>query len=253
MMKSFIKDALFFLCGIGRAGLGDRASILMYHSVAENGAFFTVSPKEFERQMHYLHDSGRTVVPLAELCRRLKANESVGGLVAITFDDGYRDNYTEALPVLQRFGFHATVFVITDFIGKSDTRGMEHLNLAEMKAMEASGLVAIEPHTKSHPKLTQLPREEAREEIVGSKKAVEQLLGRPATLFAYPYGDFNGETKTLAKECGLACAVTVEEGTVSPDSDAFRLPRVSIDRSTTPLQFKGKISIAVDRYQALKN
>ncbi|MDO8561311.1 MAG: polysaccharide deacetylase family protein [bacterium] len=250
-MKPLIKELFFQFVRIELPR--NRASILMYHSVSDRPDYFWAVPRsDFASQMKYLSDAKKPVIALAELVRRVRSGESLGGSVALSFDDGYRDNYTNAFPVLKKYGFPATIFVTTDCMGKFDTHNLEHLSVGEMKEMEASGLIDIEPHTKSHPRLARLSNDAAREEIEGSRKRVADILGKPAPLFAYPYGDFNAETERIVKNSGFIAAATVREGTVSSESDPFQLPRNSIDRSTTLRQFRGKISRAVDFYQALK-
>ena len=224
------------------------ASILMYHSVnASRDSFSTVSPEEFNRQMAYLAGKKLSVIPLAELVRRLRAGKMLGGSVTLTFDDGYRDNYTEVFPLLKQYGFPATVFVTTDFIGRESYCAAE-----ELREMHDSGLISIEPHTLSHPKLAKLSRGAAAREVRESRSVLASILGTVPTLFAYPYGDFSGETVDIVREAGFVGAVTVEEGTVSSDTDPFRLPRNSVDGSTTFSQFSGKVSRAIDWYTALK-
>jgi len=253
-MKSFFKNILFIVLNIIAPKLGDRASILTYHSVGGNGAFFVVTQKMFAWQMQFLKKHRYHVVTLSELCLRLKKHESIAGLIVITFDDGYQDNLTNAFPILKTYGFPATIFVKTDFIGTTDEQRFEYMSIPGLVELESSGIIAIEPHTKSHPKLSQLPEEKAREEIMGSKKFLENLLQKECKLFAYPYGDFNIKALVLQlmKEAGFDAAITVQEGTVGPESDLFRLPRNSVDSSTTRIQFKGKLSRAVDWYQKYK-
>lgn len=247
----FLKD--LFFGGFSFLGLPrDRAVILMYHSVsARTDYFMNVEPEDFERQMKFISDSGRPVVALSELIRRLKAGESLGGAVVITLDDGYRDNYEIAFPILKQYNFRATIFVTTDLIGKTDTRNVPRLTVEQMKEMESSGLIDIEPHTKTHPKLSELTEEGARSEMAGSRDVLEGLFGKKARLFAYPYGNYNTLVRGIAAR-EFDGAVTVTEHTVSATSKLFELPRVSIDSSTTSAQFKGKITRAVDVYSALK-
>lgn len=250
-MTSLIKEIFFRL--VRKKLPGNRASILTYHSVSDRSDYFAnILPSEFKQQMECVAEKKRIVISLTELVRRLKNSEPLGGAIALTFDDGYQDNYTNAFPVLKRFNFPATIFVTTDQIDSTDKRGMRHLSLSEMKEMEASGLISIEPHTKSHPKLVTLSSAEAQEEIAGSKKVIEDLFSKTAILFAYPYGNFNDDTVRIVKGAGLKAAVTVKEGTVGAGCDPFRLPRNSIDRTTTFVQFRGKISTAIDWYHVLK-
>lgn len=251
-MKRLLKNILFWFASSVRLP-NNRASILMYHSIRDTPDYFgSVSPRSFEAHMAYLAQKKVPVISLAELTRRLEVGASLGGSVVITFDDGYRDNFTHAYPILKKYGFHATIFMVTDLIGKSDTRGFRHLSFEELKEMEASGLVSIEAHTKSHPKLATLAAVFAREEVEGSKCILEELLRKRVTQFAYPYGNCSDETVRIVKDAGFGSAVGVIEGTIGQGADLFRLKRNSIDRSTTFTEFKGKISRAVDIYESLK-
>lgn len=250
-MKRLFKE-LFFRVAPKRSLPSERAAILMYHSVSDTGHFFSVSPHAFARQMAYLKGAKRPVITLGELIRRLAAREPLGGAVAITFDDGYEDNYTAAFPVLKKFGFSATIFVTTGLVGTRDRRGMERLSAQEIRELAASGLVEFGVHTKNHPKLSQIEEAQAKEEIVGSKKELERILGAPVASFAYPYGDYDANARQVAQEAGFSAAVTVKEGLVDAESDPFLLPRNSIDSSTTFAQFRGKVSKAIEWYSALK-
>src|SRR3989344_9554004 len=192
---NLLKEA-FFRFSSTRPLPQDRAAILMYHSVSPGVDYFmNVEPDDFERHMAYLAEQKITVIALSELVARLKARKPLGGAVVLPFDDGYRDNYTIAFPLLKKYRFPATIFVTTDMIGKTDKRGLERLSAAEMKELHASGLINIEPHTKTHPKLAKLSDQDARAEIEGSKKAIEQLLGTDTKLFAYPYGNASDATR----------------------------------------------------------
>ena len=249
---SLLKDAFFGALSI--LGLpADRAVVLMYHSVDPSTDYFmNVRPERFAAQMAYLKVSGRSVVSLSALALKLKNKEPLGGAIAITFDDGYRDNYTHAYPILQKHGFPATIFVTTDLIGKSDKRNLPRLSEGELIDMERSGLIDIEPHSMSHPKLTELTGETVRAEIVGSKERLEQLLGKTCSHFAYPFGSISSEAERIVGECGFESATSVREGTLSRDTHPLTLHRVSIDNTTSMAQFRGKITRAVDFYEWLK-
>ena len=246
-MRNFFKEIFFWL--LPKFPLPkDRASILMYHSISNRKDYFSaISPEIFNQQMAYLAAKKRKVIPLAELVRRLRAHEPLGGAVILTFDDGYRDNYTTVFPLLKQYNFPATIFVTTGLIGNP-----EYCSAEELREMHNSGLVAIETHTLTHPKLATLSRAEADHEIRESRRALQEILGTAPTLFAYPYGNFSEGTIGLVREIGFTGAVTVAEGTIDPATDPLRLPRNSIDRSTTFSQFRGKVSRAIDLYVALK-
>ena len=246
-MNSFLKQ-IFFNVSPKFPLAEDRATILMYHSVGNRQDFFSVVSREtFEKQMAYLAGKKHPVVPLAELVRRLRAHEPLGGSIALTFDDGYQDNYTTVFPLLKQYNFPATIFVTTGLIG---TPG--YCSAEELQEMHISGLVSIEPHTLSHPKLAKLSRAGAEHEIRDSREKLRGIIGTAPSLFAYPYGSFSEETTAMVREMNFAGAVTVEEGTIGPDTDVFRLPRNSVDSSTAFSQFRGKVSRAIDWYVACK-
>ena len=250
-----LKDIFFLLSLLVVRRLPqDRAIILMYHSIADRPEHFnSVSPVNFELQMRYLKDAQIPVISLRELVRRLAANEPLGGAIVFTFDDGFRNNLTDAYPVLRKYNFPATIFSVSDHMKNQNEDGIEQLSLEELRKLQRTGLIDIEAHTKTHPHLPQISKEEQLEEVVGSKMALEKAIEKKITLFAYPYGQFNDDSVAIVRNSGFEAAVTVSEGTVSPRADMFRLPRVSIDRSTSQVQFRGKVSGAVDLYESLKH
>lgn len=215
--------------------------ILLYHSVAKEGLSFSVRTREFSRQMQWLKSNNFNVVSLKELAGYRAAGSIPSKTIAITFDDGYEDNYTNAFPILQRHGFPASIFTTTGDIGSPGTMRipLQKLSKAQMKEMEASGLVSIEPHTVSHKKLVHCSQEEARREVCDSKASLEGLLGKQCMHFAYPSGRENESVRTLVRECGFRCAYGVAPGCVMPASDPFALPRNAVDLTTTLTQFKG--------------
>src|SRR4029079_8939246 len=130
--------------------------ILCYHRFGPRATKLNVAPAAFEAQMEYLARNGYTVIPLKRLARFLQGKEPLPAkTVAITIDDGYRSSYEIAYPILKKYGFPATVFLYTDFVGASSA-----MPCAQMKHMTSSVLVSIQPHSKSHANLAQrLPNE----------------------------------------------------------------------------------------------
>jgi len=252
-MKSTLKNILFRLLAFFPKDMNGRASILMYHSVSmHRDYFFSVSPEEFSAQMRFFAEHGYKVIPLSVLIERMKSGVPLNGEIAITFDDGYKDNFKNAYPVLKQFNFPATIFVTTDLINTTDKRQLAMLSDSELKEMHESGLIDIEPHTRSHPKLAKCSTEEALREVRDSKEILEKLLNKTCTLFAYPYGNYNEETVSIVHNLGFTAAVTVEEGTIKSGDDPLRLKRNSIDQLTTWTQFCGKLSRTIDRYKQMK-
>ncbi|UFS70351.1 polysaccharide deacetylase family protein [Geomonas sp. RF6] len=245
-MKAFLKTTFFSMVPITRLPAGS-ASILKYHSIGESTSPLSVPPHLFAKQMQYLADCNIPVMSLSDLVARLRERKDCGGAVVITFDDGYRDNYSAALPLLQKHGFPATLFMITDLVGATEN-GHAYLSAGELRAMADSGVFEIGSHTQSHPRLDRLSPEGARTEVQGSKAVLEDLLGREVRFMAYPWGAYAAETPAIVERCGLDAAVGVDEGTVSTDSPLYTLPRNSIQHSTSMTQFRGNVSTAIDSY-----
>ena len=182
--------------------------VLMYHHVQESeGASPNVRPQTFERQMEFLKTHHYQVVPLADLVRALRAGKTPSlNTVAVTFDDGNLDNFTNAFPILKKMGFPATVFMITGNINQEGWLGEE-----DLRVLDSSG-VTIGSHTANHAYLPDLGLEEAAAEIRESKKRLEEILGHPVTLLSYPAGGFNEAVRALAQREGYEGAVTTNHG-----------------------------------------
>lgn len=237
-------------------GLGNNASVLAYHSVAESEAFFAVSPAQFLAQMNILALSGLKVRPLAHIVADITAGRSVAGSVAITFDDGYRDNHKQAYAILKEKKFPATVFLATGSLGGSRVlKNGLHLPVLsgeEVQEMAKDGLIDFGAHTVLHPDLITIDADAVQREMEESKRIVETLTGKPCTLFAYPFGRYNDSVIERARAVGFVAGVTVDGGLVGAGSDLFRLRRNAVDSTTTLGDFRTKISRTIGWFNFLK-
>ena len=197
--------------------------IMMYHHVADVSPkrSDTVSPERFHWHMTYLKKHHFNVLPLRTLVQIIKQGKPLPRKsVVITFDDGSEDNFQYAFPVLKKYGFPATIFVISDVV---NTKGF--LTTEQMKEMYAQG-IDIGSHTRSHPYLPDVSSERRREEIFGSKARLEQETGIKVSSFAYPSGGFDEEIKKLAKEAGYDSACTTNRGYDRFNRDVYELKRI---------------------------
>ena len=211
--------------------------ILMYHRVADilETDILAVTPFAFACQMDWLRKEGWTVLPLREALRRLETGGLPPKAVALTFDDGYRDNYEEAAPVLARLGFPATVFPVTGFVREEAEhrryRGrnpkVPYLTVEQIREMKKSGF-DFGGHTHTHPLLPQISCEAAQEEIHRAKKLLEEWTGETSTLFAYPNGAYGKEHFRILDALGYEAALSVRPGANRPGTLRFALRRTEI-------------------------
>ncbi len=238
----YIKDISFNV--IQRRIQKFPVSILMYHSVGYNDHFFTVTPESFRRQMSYLKNKKYHVLSLVDVVNRLVQNKLIPAkTVVLTFDDGYEDNFVNAFSILSEFGFLATIFISTDFIGSErPVRGipMRYLTREQIVQMHTSKLINFQSHGLSHYKLTELSFDEIEREMKDSKAVLEELLNTPCNLFAYPFGKLNQNIRINAKRF-FEGAVGVRRGYVSGVSDIMNLERQSVDSMTTFLRYRLKV------------
>jgi peptidoglycan/xylan/chitin deacetylase (PgdA/CDA1 family) len=209
----------------------------MYHWVDENlgGRLrrYGVHPETFERQMAHFARSGWRCLTLDTLRTVLETGDDLPRQsFVLTFDDGYADLERTVLPVLERYGFKATVFVVTDEVGGSNRwdapRGDPPRALLGWRAIRRldGETLLFESHSSTHPFLNDLDEPSAVREILGSKKRLEDELGRPVTAFCYPHGLFNLETERLVREAGYLCAATDIRGRNGKGTDPLRIRRV---------------------------
>lgn len=242
-MKKFLKNIIYFLLSLFRH---EGGVILMYHSIGDNREFFTVSEKEFDRQMAYLKENNFNVVTLMALVGMLENKLLIPNkTIAITFDDGYEDNFQNAFPILSKYGFPATIFVSTANIGgKLIARRGTRLNIVsigEIIEMGKSGLISFGSHSHDHIKLTSLDKVEINKQLSVSKKILENILNNEQTFFAYPSGRADDGVKNIAKEY-FRIGFGVQKGRVMLGDDMMELKRNSVDREVSFMQFKGIVT-----------
>jgi peptidoglycan/xylan/chitin deacetylase (PgdA/CDA1 family) len=207
----------------------------------------------FERQMDILARDFK-VVRLCDLPKAMAEDATDNNIACVTFDDGYRDNYERALPVLESRGIKATFFIATGFLGKSfPTSVGECPMMTTSQVRELANLGhEVGAHTVNHFKLSKLPSEEACAEISNSKSYLEDLVQGPVVSFAYPKGDYDEAVKNLVGSLGFQIAVTVRNGLVGNNPDWLELPRVTISNTLDLGAFRAKVSPAMTLYSRLR-
>ncbi len=210
--------------------------VLMYHSVTPQGDPernpLMVTPRTFEKQMRFLKQYRYNVMSLEATADLLKEGKRLPArLVAITFDDGYKDNYTYAFPILKKYGLPATIFIITQEIGRPD-----RLSWDEINQMQASGIITFGSHCLGPEPLIKIKSEaEVKRQIFDSKKILEERLGSAVTMFSYPEGKFNDKIKQLVKDAGYKLAVATSPGKKYSGNDVFLIKRLRISENAADL------------------
>ena len=211
--------------------------ILAYHRVACDGPEalrpFRISPEDFEAQIAWLHAHGYTGITLDEFEAAVWEGAALPDKpVLITFDDGYRDVFVNALPILRRYGFPATIFLVSDKVGGRadwDVRfgpPAELLDWPEIEAMAAEG-ISFGAHGARHQPLTALTATQLSSELERSRTAIAGRLGRCVTL-AYPYGEFDEAIGRAAYEHGYRLGFSCEPKLWRPGSQGLTLPRLTV-------------------------
>ncbi|WP_246236476.1 polysaccharide deacetylase family protein [Actinomadura chibensis] len=216
--------------------------VLMYHSVDhfdEDPHLVTVSPARFARQMAWLRARGLRGVGMRELLDAHAAGRA-RGLVGLTFDDGYADFVTRAVPALLRYGFGATVFVVSGRIGTYnawDDGPRKPLMTADQIRTAADAGMEIASHGRYHVSLPGADDTELREELEESRAVLEDLVEGPVTGFAYPYGHATAREVEAVRAAGYDYACDI-----SPDEPArHALPRTYVGDRDGPVRLRAKI------------
>ena len=196
--------------------------ILYYHSIKSvaNNELCT-PPDKFEKQIAYLSQHGYHSVTLTQLYNFFYGNGQLPDKpIVITFDDGYKDNYTTAFPILNKYNFNATVFVITSNVGHSN-----NLSWSQLKDLTHNDWL-VESHTVSHYDLTKLDSTTLAQELKDSKTSLEKQLGATVDYFAYPDGQFNEKVEKAVKNAGYLMAFTTQRGWADRVMDPLLIHRV---------------------------
>jgi peptidoglycan/xylan/chitin deacetylase (PgdA/CDA1 family) len=219
--------------------LGDSGVVVAFHRVnAEpDWSGLSITPEAFADYCRFFRRHF-DVIPLRAFVELLERRVSLEGYIAITFDDGYRDNCEQAAPILEALGLPATFFIVSQWMGSEvipwwdRERGARHewMTWDDVKSLRRRGF-DIGAHTRTHADLGRINGAVAREEIVGARGDLEAQLGEPVDLFAYPYGGTQNmveSNREIVKAAGFRCCCSCCGGLARPGTDPFQLRRMVI-------------------------
>jgi peptidoglycan/xylan/chitin deacetylase (PgdA/CDA1 family) len=225
--------------------------VLMYHYIRVNpnprdrmGFNLSVTPQNFQEQMQWAHDHGFFTISMTDLYRALVAGQPLDShSFILTFDDGYADFYTAALPVLRRFDFTATAYIVPGFIGRPG-----YMTWEQVQKLDQMG-VDIGAHTLTHPDLTRQAPAAAAAQIAGSKAELESRLAHRVDDFCYPSGRYNAAVVATVRQAGFRDATTTAFGTFESTGTALYWPRVRIEGNNKLADFVSRLQNGITTFQ----
>ncbi|MFH1703374.1 MAG: polysaccharide deacetylase family protein [Nitrospirota bacterium] len=236
-VRTLLKDAgLSFCLGLGHLLKPQGIPILVYHSIDNSDSNISISPEIFAKQMGFLKAEGFRVISLSQFMSVVHTGTPVRGkTVVLTFDDGLKNFYTAACPILKQYGFSATIFVPTDFIGKESwwyadygLKPLPMLDWQEIRELAKNGM-DIQSHGCSHRNLTGLTPSEIEQEVRKSKKILEQGLSKPVDFFCYPFGEVDKNIIEAIQNAGYKGATCTEQGLYKVGDDPYLIKRQGLD------------------------
>jgi peptidoglycan/xylan/chitin deacetylase (PgdA/CDA1 family) len=226
----------------------------MFHRIDEPQSSterdYTVTPAAFARQMEALAGAGMSACSTEALVEWMHGKAEIPrNSFVLTFDDGYSSFRENAAPVLHRFGWTASVFVVTSMLGGTDTwisgaggSSRPLLSAADIQELAAEGF-SFFSHSRRHPALTEIEPRELLREVVQSKAELEDVLGTEVGYFAYPYGKHDDTVVTAVKDAGYKAAFSVIPGFNRPGADLYRIRRLDVFGRDTPRALLRKVRL----------
>jgi len=229
---------LMFASGLNALLLGGAGVVVAFHRVHEDRDVYglSVDRRTFRQYCEFFRRHFR-VLPLGELVAKLERGEPIDRHLAITFDDGYRDNFDNAVPVLEKLSLPATFFVVSQWIGSNvvpwwEAQGTRHtwMTWEHVRELRKRGF-EVGSHTRTHSDLGSITGTVALKEILGGRLEIEERLEERIDLFAYPYGGWQhmaSANRELVKAAGFRCCCSCYGGLTMSGDDPFDMHRIAI-------------------------
>lgn len=239
------------------------ALVLMYHQVdtpcSDREQRFCTPPEEFRRQIAWLNGAGYRAVGLEEVVAHVTGAIRLSDkAVHITFDDGFVGVLEHALPALKEYGIPSTLFALpgqsggtNEWMWRREFPRRALLSKAQLRLLADEGMI-IGSHTRTHVRLPEIPPQEARAEITGSKAELEDMLGREVVHFAYPYGMFDMDVRDMVASAGYRSACSTRSGFNRPGEDCFLLRRIDIFGTDRLWEFRQKLHYGTNEASRLR-
>jgi peptidoglycan/xylan/chitin deacetylase (PgdA/CDA1 family) len=230
---------------VAAAAASERVSILMYHFIRVNpnprdslGYSLSVTPWDFRQQMDWLKANGAHTVSVGDVMTALEGGRPLPTrAVVISFDDGFDNFYSEAVPVMTARGFVGETYAVPGFLGRPG-----YMTATQLQDVARMGMV-VGAHTVNHVDLTRLSSAQAWAEIAGSRNQLRQITGQPVEDFAYPYGTWNGGVASLVQQAGFRDAVTTASGSIHSLGKRYWLDRVRVSGGESLGQFAASVAL----------
>jgi len=227
----------------------EKARVLMYHSICEHIGKekhnkWRVKPKDFEKQMKWFYDNKWNSFTISEL---IKLDEIPKKSFVVTFDDGYEDNFINAFPILKKYNFKATIYLVPNqsinhWEEKNTSVLSNLLNNEQILQMQNTGLIEFGSHTLSHVNLSTINDEQLLIELKKSKEEIEKITRKECEAFAYPYGKFDDKIIQAVEEIGYKNATVVKRGLFEKNDNPFIIKRIGILGTESFVDFLLKVT-----------
>ncbi|GIW68625.1 MAG: hypothetical protein KatS3mg100_119 [Candidatus Parcubacteria bacterium] len=240
LLKHFALESAYRLAArFPREGL----RVLLYHAINDSGEPVAVPPRLFAQHLAALREHGYFFIHATTLAQFLRGESSLPArAVLLTFDDGYRDNLTNALPILEKYEAPAMIFLISAKLGKTlrarNGNVLPILSHAEVRSLSSHPLLTFGSHFHTHTKLTRLSSARVRDEALCSRRIIEDAAGYAISFAAYPFGDWDQRVQEAVSGVYEGC-FGVTPGSLTSQSPKLALPRNAIDSATTPAMARG--------------